>query len=68
MKAGIPFVNLCHVSPILEGENDLGFELYRRLFKHVRDFEQTSGTAVERLTLSEIASEYFKDGGHNPKR
>jgi hypothetical protein len=65
MKAGIPFVNLCHVSPILEGEDDLGFELYRRLFKHARDFEQTSGTVVQNLTLSELARKFFRPGKIN---
>ena len=65
MKAEIPFVNLCHVSPILEGEDDLGFELYRRLFKHVKDFEQTSGTVVQSLTLSELARKFFRPGKIN---
>jgi hypothetical protein len=64
MKAGIPFVNLCHVSPILEKEDDLGFELYRRLFKHMREFCKEANTEVHCLTLSEIASEYFKDGNN----
>lgn len=67
MKAGIPFVNLCHVSPILEGEDDMGFELYRRLFRHMGEFCKEPDTEIRSLTLSEIANEYCKEGGHNPK-
>ncbi len=62
MKAGIPFVNLCHVSPILEGKDNLGLELYRRLFKHVKDFDQTSGNVVQSLTLSDIAENFSVPG------
>jgi peptidoglycan/xylan/chitin deacetylase (PgdA/CDA1 family) len=49
LTAQIPFVSLCHVGPIHEGDDDLGFELYRRLLK---DIDARS------LTLSEI-SEVF---------
>lgn len=49
MSAQIPFVSLCHVGPIHEGDDELGFELYRRLFKHIN---------AKKLTLSEI-SEVF---------
>jgi predicted deacetylase len=56
MKAKIPFVNVCHVSPLLEGEGDCGLELYRRLFQHIREFGAGPQGAVPSLTLSEIAS------------
>ena len=46
MAAQIPFVSLCHVGPIHEGDDDFGFELYRRLLKHIK---------AKNLTLSEIS-------------
>jgi peptidoglycan/xylan/chitin deacetylase (PgdA/CDA1 family) len=49
VDAQIPFVSLCHVGPIQEGDNELGFELYRRLLIHIK---------AKSLTLSEI-SEVF---------
>ena len=34
--AGIPFVPVCHVSPIQEGDADCGFDLYRELINYGR--------------------------------
>jgi len=45
MDAQIPYISLCHVGPIHEGDDDLGFELYRRLLTHIN---------AKSLTLSEI--------------
>ena len=36
LTAGIPFVPVCHVSPIQEGDADCGFDLYRELIDHAR--------------------------------
>jgi Uncharacterized protein conserved in bacteria (DUF2334) len=45
MAAGIPFIPVCHVGPIHEGDDDLGFELYRRLLTHIN---------AKSVTLSEL--------------
>lgn len=45
MAAQIPYVSLCHVSPIHEGDDEFGFELYSRLLTHIN---------AKCLTLSEI--------------
>ncbi|OGV64945.1 MAG: hypothetical protein A3K19_10515 [Lentisphaerae bacterium RIFOXYB12_FULL_65_16] len=37
ITAGIPFVPICHVSPIQAGDPDAGFQFYRELFAFVRD-------------------------------
>ena len=37
LDARIPFVPICHVSPIQEGEADAGFQFYRELFAFVRN-------------------------------
>jgi len=51
MKAGIPYVPLCHVAPLQEGDPGLGFELYQKLLVHMAE----SGNPAESLTLGEIA-------------
>jgi len=61
MKAGIPFVSLCHVSPLQEGEDTLGFELYRKLFEHVRKFSVAQKAEIQLHTLSEISDKFFKN-------
>lgn len=53
MEAGIPYVPLCHVAPLQEGEDGLGFELYRSLMRHMAE----SGNAARSLTLSGIAED-----------
>jgi len=50
---GIPFIPLCHVAPLQEGDKNLGIELYRRLLDHI----QTSGMNRQSLTLDEIAKQ-----------
>lgn len=56
LKAGIPFINICHVSPIQEGANPaLGFELYRKLLKYARESARCSNCDIEYQTLAGIA-------------
>ena len=52
MAAGIPFVTLSHVSPIQEGEDDSGFEFYRRLLAFAREQAADRGQELEALTLA----------------
>jgi hypothetical protein len=60
MQAGIPFVNVCHVSPLQEGEDKLGFELYHKLFEHAVKFSIAQKTEIQFQTLSEISDNFFK--------
>ncbi len=53
MDAGIPFVPICHVSPIREGEEDCGFKLYRELIRHAQERAAAAGAELRMLTLSE---------------
>lgn len=51
-KAGIPFVNVSHVSPIQEGDDgNLGFDFYRNLISEARD----ESPGLNCTTLSEIS-------------
>lgn len=58
MQAAVPFVPLCHVAPIQEGDNGLGFELYLKLLKHMAE----SRSQAQSLTLAEIAEAFQKAG------
>jgi hypothetical protein len=55
MQAGIPFVTLSHVSPIQEGEEDAGFEFYRRLLLFARERAEASGRQLQLTTLSNLS-------------
>jgi predicted deacetylase len=61
MQAGIPFINVCHVSPLQEGEDQLGFELYHKLFDHAREFNAFPKAEIQFKTLSEISDIFFKN-------
>lgn len=54
VAAAIPFVPVCHVSPIFEGDDDLGFEFYRCLFAHMTEHSSSNSFAVKSMTLDEI--------------
>lgn len=60
LESEIPFIPLCHVSPIQEGENDCGFELYRRLIDYARKKSSASGLELEMLTLSQVYESFRK--------
>lgn len=54
-KAGIPFVPICHVSPIQEGEPGCGFEFYRQLFAFARAECAAQGEKLNFIPLAEVA-------------
>ncbi len=67
MHSGIPFVNICHVSPVQEGrDGNLGFELYRKLLAYARADAARGNYALEFTPLAKVA-EYLtaqlKKGG-----
>lgn len=53
---GIPFVPICHVSPIQEGEDNSGFQLYRELLA----FLNSSEIKINSLTCSGLVEKYRK--------
>jgi len=55
LDARIPFVPVCHVSPILEGEGDIGLQLHRELLAFARATAAERGVDLEFRTLSETA-------------
>ena len=58
LTAGIPFVPVCHVSPVQEGDADQGFGLYRKLLAHARERAETEGKRLVSATLSQLCSEW----------
>lgn len=62
--AGIPFTPVCHVSPIQEGEDDLGFDLYRALLAHAQKRSHDLGLCLRILTLSQACDEFSWPEGY----
>jgi hypothetical protein len=59
LDAGIPFVPVCHVSPVQQGEPGCGFEFYRRLLAFARDQAAARGEVLETPNLQETAEHAF---------
>ncbi len=49
LESGVPMTPVCHVSPIHEGDEGLGFKLYRELFDYIKntDCKIFAGTMSE---------------------
>jgi hypothetical protein len=58
LRAGIPFVPLCHVSPIQQGNADCGFALHRELLAYARHTAQELGQRLVSATLAEAAERW----------
>jgi peptidoglycan/xylan/chitin deacetylase (PgdA/CDA1 family) len=58
LHAGIPFVPICHVSPVQEGEGDCGFALHRELLAHARQTAAQQGKRLVAVTLAEAAEHW----------
>ena len=56
LAADIPFVPVCHVSPIQEGTGNPGFDLYRELLDYARARTEALRTPLVSLTLAELCS------------
>ena len=52
-QAGIPFVPLCHVSPVHQGDAGCGYEMYRRLLDHARKTAAARGDELQTMNLVE---------------
>ena len=54
LDTGIPFVPVCHVSPVQEGDEGAGFDLHRELLAHARTTTEQRGMRLRCTTLSEL--------------
>ena len=62
LAAGIPYVPLCHVSPVQEGNADQGVELYRQLLAYARERAEAAGKELVSATLSQLCAETLAVG------
>ncbi|MBT3381791.1 MAG: polysaccharide deacetylase family protein [Lentisphaerae bacterium] len=62
LSAGIPFVPVCHVSPVQEGDAGQGFDLYRKLMAYVRQRVVEEGKRLVSITLSQLCAEWPPNG------
>jgi len=53
LRAGIPFVPMCHVSPIHQGDAGCGYEMYRLLIDFARERAAASGDELRTMNLVE---------------
>ena len=58
LAANIPFVPVCHVSPVQEGDAEQGFDLYRELLAHARERVGAEGKQLVSVTLSQLCTEW----------
>lgn len=58
LESAIPLVPVCHVSPIHQGEDDCGFELYRELITYANHRASDLGLELEMLTLSQACGRF----------
>ena len=56
VKAGIPFVHVCHVSPIQAGDPGCGFRVLRDLNQFMHEEARRQGFELQSLNLAEIAA------------
>ncbi len=55
LAAKLPFVPVCHVSPVQEGDTDCGFALYRDLLHYARTQAEKHGVTLVPTTLNDVA-------------
>jgi len=53
LSEGVPFVPVCHVSPVHEGEGDCGLSLHRELLAYARESAEREGRRFVSTTLAE---------------
>lgn len=59
-REGIPFVPVCHVSPIFEGDEGLGLKLFSELVKYAEEFAAENGIQLKYMTLSDACRSYWE--------
>lgn len=55
LAAGVPFVPLCHVSPVQEGDAGCGFDLHRELLAYARRRAEEENMLLRPVTLAELS-------------
>ena len=58
LSAGLPFVPVCHVSPVHEGDEGCGFDFYRELITYARERAEAAGGQLVGITLSELCARW----------
>lgn len=58
LRAGIPLVPICHVSPIQQGDADCGFALHRELLAYARQTAREMGKRFVSATLAQAAERW----------
>jgi len=54
LAGGLPFVSLCHISPIEEGDPECGYDLYRQVLAHARSEADKHGVSLACCTMSDV--------------
>ena len=60
-EAGIPFITVCHVSPVQEGRENCGLHFLAELLTWMREQAERDGFELQSATLSEITDK-MRDG------
>ncbi len=60
LRAGIPFVPVCHVSPVHQGDEGCGYEMFRGLLAFAREQAAASGEELQALNLEEACGMAFQ--------
>jgi len=58
LAEGIPFVPVCHVSPIEEGDAECGYDLYRELIRYAREQADKAGVNLVSTIMTQVTKEY----------
>jgi len=58
IEAGIPFIPVSHISPIIECESGCGFELYRELVAHAKELAADKGLLLSFVTMTQACGRF----------
>ena len=54
LAEGLPFIPICHVSPIEQGDPECGYDLYRDLICHAKSQAEKHGVSLACCTMSNV--------------
>lgn len=60
LESGIPFVPICHVSPIFEGDPGLGLKLFRELDAFARELAAEKQVTLKYAKVSDAVKKYWE--------
>ena len=58
LATGLPFMPVCHISPVHEGDPECGFDLYRALLAHARERTAAAGKRLACVTCTELCERW----------